>query len=67
MFTALEEKIEHTHLILDSRTAPAADLPWLACWFGLALDPQWDETRRRFLIRHVDRFYRLQHAGCGAP
>lgn len=60
MFTALEEKIEHTHLLLDGRTAPAADLPWLACWFGLALDPQWDETRRRFLIRHVDRFYRLR-------
>ena len=60
LFTALEEKIEHSHLLLDARTAPAADLPWLAAWFGLALDPQWDETHRRFLIRHVDRFYRLR-------
>ena len=57
-YTALEERIEHSHLILDARTAPAADLPWLASWFGLALDPLWDLERRRFLIRHVDTFYR---------
>lgn len=60
IFTAIEERIEHTHLILDPRTARAADLPWLAAWFGLVLDPLWDEPRRRFLIRHVDRFYRLR-------
>lgn len=59
-YTALEEKIEHSHLILDSRTTLASDLPWLACWFGLALDPLWDEARRRFLIKHVDRFYRMR-------
>jgi phage tail-like protein len=60
MYTAIEERIEHSHLLLDARTALAADLPWLASWFGLALDPLWDEARRRFLIRHVDRFYRLR-------
>jgi phage tail-like protein len=59
-YTALEEKIEHSHLILDARTARAADLGWLAAWFGLALDPLWDEARSRFLIRHVDRFYRTR-------
>lgn len=58
VFTAIEERIEHSHLLLDARTAPAADLPWLAAFFGLALDPLWDEPRRRYLIRHVDRFYR---------
>jgi phage tail-like protein len=58
LYTAIEEKIEHSHLLLDARTAPTADLPWLAAWFGLALDPLWDTERRRFLIRHVDRFYR---------
>ncbi|MFD3584533.1 phage tail protein [Streptomyces sp. NPDC058683] len=58
LYTAIEERIEHTHLLLDARTAPTADLPWLAAWFGLALDPLWDTERRRFLIRHVDTFYR---------
>jgi phage tail-like protein len=59
-YTATEERIEHSHLLLDARTAPAPDLPWLACWFGLALDPRWNETQRRFLVRNVDRFYRLR-------
>jgi len=58
VYTALEERIEHSHLLLDARTAPTGDLPWLAAWFGLALDPLWDTERRRFLIRHVDTFYR---------
>jgi phage tail-like protein len=65
MYTALEEKIEHSHLILDARTARAADLPWLASWFALVLDPLWDEPRRRFLIRHVDRFYRMRGTARG--
>jgi phage tail-like protein len=58
LLTALEEKIEHSHLILDARTAREVDLPWLASWFGLVLDPLWTPGRRRFLIRNVDAFYR---------
>ncbi len=65
LFTTLEERIEHSHVLLDPRTTQAADLPWLAAWFGLVLDPQWDEARRRFLIRHVDRFYRLRGTPAG--
>ena len=57
-FTTTEERIEHSHLLLDGRTAPVGDLEWLASWFALALDPKWDEARRRFLIRHIDQFYR---------
>lgn len=58
LFTALEEKIEHQHLLVDARTAPAEDLGWLASWFGLMLDPLWTTQRRRFLVRNVDAFYR---------
>ncbi|HXH78127.1 phage tail protein [Nocardioides sp.] len=65
VLTALEEKIEHSHLLLDSRTAPGPDLTWLSAWFGLALDPLWDESRRRFLIRHIDRFYRIRGTALG--
>lgn len=64
-YTALEEKIEHSHLLADARTAPAADLPWLASWFALLLEPQWDEARRRFLIRNADRFYRCRGTVAG--
>jgi phage tail-like protein len=63
--TTTEERIEHSHLLLDARTAPVEDLAWLACWFGLVLDPKWDEARRRFLIRHIDQFYRQRGTVAG--
>jgi phage tail-like protein len=56
--TALEDKITHVGALFDARTAPPEALDWLACWFGVVLDPLWDETRRRFFIRHADRLYR---------
>jgi phage tail-like protein len=64
-YTAIEEKIEHSHLLVDARTTPAPDLPWLASWFALLLEPQWDEARRRFLVRNVDRFYRWRGTVAG--
>ena len=64
-YTVTEERIEHSSLLLDARTVPAADLCWLACWFGLVLDPQWNEAQRRFLVRNVDRFYRWRGTPAG--
>jgi phage tail-like protein len=57
-YTTLEDKIEHSAILFDPRTAPADTLSWLACWFGLALDPLWEESRRRFFIRHADELFR---------
>ena len=57
-YTATEERIEHSSLLLDARTVPADWLAWLACWFGLVLDPQWNVAQQRFLVRNMDRFYR---------
>ncbi len=57
-YTVTEERIEHSSLLLDARTTPPDDLAWLASWFGLVLDPQWNEVQQRFLVRNVDRFYR---------
>jgi phage tail-like protein len=59
-YTSIEERIENSDLLLDARTTLSADLPWLARWFGLTLDPRWNEAQRRFLVRNMDRFYRLR-------
>ena len=59
-YTVTEERIEHSSLLLDARTTPPGDLAWLASWFGLVLDPQWNEVQQRFLVRNVDRFYRCR-------
>jgi phage tail-like protein len=56
-YTHLEDQIEQFALMLDPRTAPADALEWLACWFGLVLDPLWSEERRRFMIHHLHWLY----------
>ena len=65
LYTNLEDKIERIAALFDPRSAPAESLEWLACWFGLVLDPQWDEYRRRLLIRHIDQLYRRRGTSYG--
>lgn len=52
----IEQRITGFSRLLAPHMAPADALPWLASWFDVALDPAWDDDRRRAFIAHAVRF-----------
>jgi phage tail-like protein len=58
LWSTLEGAVAGSERLLDSRTAPAEYLDWLAGWLGATLDPDFEESRRRLLIEHAELLFR---------
>ena len=58
MFASITDKLESTHTYYDPRESPEEFLPWLASWVALTLDIDWDESKKRKLIRSAAENYR---------
>ncbi len=65
MYTVLEQQIAQAQTLFDIRTTPAEYLDWLAGWFGVILEPGWDEARRRLFLDHAMEMFNQRGTPAG--
>ncbi len=57
-YTVMEGRIANVRTLFDVVSIPDEYLEWLAGWFGVVMDPAWDETRQRLFLGHAMELFK---------
>jgi phage tail-like protein len=61
----LQQRQDHIDVYFSSMTCPVEWLPWMASWFGIALEDHWPEARKRALLDRAIDIYRWRGTAYG--
>ena len=56
----IEQVVARVHEFFDPESAPTSFLNWLAAWMALVLREDWEETKKRPLIKQILSLYRMR-------
>ena len=62
LFYSLEEKVEQLPRVFDPWATDEKFLDWLAEWFALSIDRDWDERQKRVFVSRVAKVYNRRGA-----
>lgn len=57
-YTEIEGKIQNAEMLFDVNTVPSEYLGWLAGWFGIILNSDWEDMRKRLFLSHAVSLFR---------
>lgn len=60
MFGSIETIIENEYSYFDPHECPPEFLPWLATWTAMVVDLDWEESKKRAIIKRAVDLYRLR-------